>query len=192
MSRIVFEDWFENTLTSNLPKERKVVVVMDSVKYHCRFIEKAPTMKMKKGEMIAIMSKHDIKIANAIPAKSPLLEKILIILKNIEKQYVIDCMTEKAHYSVLRLPPYHCILNPIELVWNQLKYLVVHLSIYTSKPSKVLDLIQYICKEDVPLKIGIKEEEKFGIMDHILNNKIEIFIIQSSENDDVNDSWDEM
>ena len=42
------------------------------------------------------------------------------------------------------------------------------------------------------LKIGIKEEEKFGIMDHILNNEIELFIIYSSKNDNVNDSWDEM
>ena len=63
-------------------------------------------------------------------------------------------------------------MNLIELAWNQLKSDVV----YASKPSK----------------IGIKEEEKFGIMDHILNNEIEFFIIHSSENDDVNDSWDEM
>ena len=68
---------------------------MDSAKYHCRFIEKAPAMSMKKGEMIAVMSKHDIEIPNPIPTKLVLLEKILIIFKNIEKQYVIDCMTEK-------------------------------------------------------------------------------------------------
>ena len=43
-----------------------------------------------------------------------------------------------------------------------------------------------------PLKTGIREEEKFGIMGHILNNKIKLFIIHSSENDDVNDSWDEI
>ena len=65
-----FEDWFENMLTVNLPKERKLVVVMDSAKYQCRFIEKAPTMNMKKGEMIAVMSKHDIEIPNPIPTKS--------------------------------------------------------------------------------------------------------------------------
>ena len=47
-------------------------------------------------------------------------------------------------------------------------------------------------KKMYPLKIGIKEEEKFGIMDHILNNEIELFIIHLPENDDVNDSWDEM
>ena len=149
MIGIVFEDWFENTLTANLPKERKLVVVIDSAKYHCRFIEKAPTMNMKKGETIAIMSKHDIEIPNPVPTKLVLLEKILIILKDIEKQYVIDCMTEKALYSVLRLPPYHCILNPMELARNQLKYHVGHLNVYASKPSNVVDLIQYICQENV-------------------------------------------
>ena len=30
------------TRLTNLPKETKVVVVMDSTKYHCRLIEKAP------------------------------------------------------------------------------------------------------------------------------------------------------
>ena len=85
MSGIVFEDWFENTLTTNLPnlpKERKLVVVIDSAKYNCRFIEKAPTMNMKKDEIVAVMSKHDIEIPNLISKKSVLLEKILIILKN--------------------------------------------------------------------------------------------------------------
>ena len=142
MSATVFEDWFENTLTANLPKERKVVVVMDSAKCHCWFIEKVPTMSMKKGELIAVMSKHDAEIPNLVPAESILLEKILIILKNIEKQYVINSMTEKADYSVLRLPPYHCILNPIEMTWNQLKYQVRHFNVYTSKTSKVVDLIR--------------------------------------------------
>ena len=141
MSGIVFGDWFENMLTANLPKERKLVVVIDSAKYHYRFIEKAPTMNMKKGEMIAVMSKHDIEIPNLIPTKSVLLVKTLIILKDIEEQYATDCMTEKTCYSFRRLSLYHCILNLIELAWNQLKYHVVHLNVYTSKPSKVVDLI---------------------------------------------------
>ena len=51
------------------------------------------------------MSKHDIEIPNRFPTKSVLLEKILIILENIEKQYVIYSMDEEAGYSVLRLPP---------------------------------------------------------------------------------------
>ena len=146
MSGVVFEDWFENKLTANLPKERKVVVVMNSAKDHCRFIEKAPTMNMKKGEMIAVISKQDIEIPNPVPTKSVLLKKILMILKFIEKQYVIDSMTKKAGYSVPWLPPYHCILNAIEFAWNHLRHHVRHLNVYTSNPSKVVDLIRYVCK----------------------------------------------
>ena len=61
---------------------------------------------------------------------------------------------------------------------------VSHQKLWTSSSTYV--------KKMYPLKIGIKEEETFGIMDHILNHEIELFIIHSSENDDVNDSWDEM
>ena len=67
-----------------------------------------------------------------------------------------------------------------------------HLNVYTSKSSKVVDLIRKVRKEIYPLKIGIKKEEKFRIMDHILDNETEPFIIHLSENDDVNDNWDEM
>ena len=77
MSGIVFEDQLENMLTGNLRKAKKVVIVMENSQYHSRFIEKTPTINMKKGEMIAFVSKHDIQIPNPISTKSVLLEKIL-------------------------------------------------------------------------------------------------------------------
>ena len=52
MSGIVFEDQLENKLTANLPKEREVAVMMEYTKCHSSFIEKAPTMKVKKDERI--------------------------------------------------------------------------------------------------------------------------------------------
>ena len=56
---------------------------MENAKYHSRFIEKAPTTNVKKNEIIAFMSKHDIQILHPIPTKSVLLEKIIEkILKN--------------------------------------------------------------------------------------------------------------
>ena len=71
---------------------------MENSKYHSRFI------LVKKDEMIAFMSKHNIEILNMIPTNSVLLEKI--ILKNIKKYYAIDFISEKVDYSVLRLSPY--------------------------------------------------------------------------------------
>ena len=38
ISEIVFEDQLENTLTANLPKQRKVKTVMENAKYRSRFI----------------------------------------------------------------------------------------------------------------------------------------------------------
>ena len=67
--------------------------------------------------------------------------------KIIEKQYVIDSMAEKAACFILRLLPYHCILNPIKIMWNQLEYQVCHLNVYASQPSKVVDLIRNVSKE---------------------------------------------
>ena len=38
-----------------------------------------------------------------------------------DPRYRIDQLFREAGHTVLRLPPYHCNLNPIELIWSQLK-----------------------------------------------------------------------
>ena len=58
--------------------------------------------------------------------------------------------------------------------------------------SKFVDLTRNVRKENISLKIGIEEEEKFRIMDHMLDNETEPSIIHLSENDDANNNWDEM
>ena len=45
-----------------------------------------------------------------------LVKQSLIIPK-----YVIDEMANEQGHVVLRLPPYHCEFNPIELIWAQIK-----------------------------------------------------------------------
>ncbi|KAJ8912665.1 hypothetical protein NQ315_008993 [Exocentrus adspersus] len=51
-----------------------------------------------------------------------MVKKELLTLVNLnkgDKKYVIDEMTASRQITVLRLPPYHCELNPIKLVWAQ-------------------------------------------------------------------------
>jgi hypothetical protein len=47
------------------------------------------------------------------------------ILSNCYKmsfdRYKVDDLIEEHGHKVLRLPPYHCHFNPIELVWSQAK-----------------------------------------------------------------------
>ena len=60
-------------------------------------------------------------------------------------------MATAVGYSVLCLPPYHCLFNPIEMVWNQLKYHARHWNIYTSQPAKVIDLIRNVCDKKITM-----------------------------------------
>ena len=60
MNRKVFERWFGNSLLLNLPTDRNVLVVIDDAKHHNRLLEKKPSMKMRKGDMLAFMAKHNI------------------------------------------------------------------------------------------------------------------------------------
>ena len=124
--RKFFENWFENSLLKNLPQDRKVFIVMDNNKYPSRLSEKTPTKSMrkrkkkqkqnKKNDMISFITKHHIEISSPYPVKPVLLEKIREA--NIPKKYVIDEMVTAAGYSVDCLPPYHCVFNQIEMVWN--------------------------------------------------------------------------
>ncbi|XP_076545960.1 uncharacterized protein LOC143305619 [Osmia lignaria lignaria] len=39
----------------------------------------------------------------------------------IEEKYVVDEYASEHNKTILRLPPYHCELNPIELAWASVK-----------------------------------------------------------------------
>ena len=63
---------------------------------------------------------------------------------NIAKKCVIDVMATAAGYSVLRLSPYHCVFNPTEMVWSQMKHYARHLNICTSQPAKIIELLRNV------------------------------------------------
>ena len=52
--------------------------------------------------------------------------ELVLLVKSLRlpKKYVIDELASQKGHQVLRLPPYYCDLNPIELIWSQLKGLM--------------------------------------------------------------------
>ena len=61
---------------------------------------------------------------NDVPhdAKLPKSELLQLFLQNKTRQvYAIDKIANDHGHTVARLPPYHCHLNPIELIWGQVK-----------------------------------------------------------------------
>ena len=113
----VFENWFLEKLIPNLPE--KSVVILNNASYHCRQVDKIPNINTRKAEMLDFMKRNSITIPEPLPTKPVLLE--LIKMANIQKKFAIDSIAFENGHLVVRLSPYHCCLNAIELVWHQLK-----------------------------------------------------------------------
>ena len=115
-----FEKWFQEELLPRLPNN--AVIVMDNAKYHSRELDKPPTTSSTKKVMQDWLREKGIHFEEKM-TKRMLYEKIKQH-KPTEKTYAVDKMASDAGFTVLRLPPYHCELNPIEMVWAQVKHFV--------------------------------------------------------------------
>ena len=118
MNGKVFEQWVEKQLVPALPP--KCIIVMDNAFYHSVRFDgtNAPTFNSRKGDMKHFLNKHGLEFDSKF-AKRKLYE--IIKSKKIAPVYKVDEFLKKKGHDVLRLPPYHCDLNPIELIWGDLK-----------------------------------------------------------------------
>ena len=101
----------------------------------------------------------------------------LLQLINLHKEqynlYVTDEMARRNNKVVLRLPPYHCELNPIELIWAQIKNKVAKEN-RTFKLKEVNELLLQPIKDiksshwKICVEHIIKEEEKMCKLDGII------------------------
>lgn len=111
-----FEGWFDGVL-QKLPSGS--VIVMDNASYHSRRNEAVPTTKSRKGAIKEWLDSKGIQYGAGM-----LKKQLLEIVARVKPHFVnhrVDTAAEKAGLIVLRLPPYHCEFNPIELIWAQVK-----------------------------------------------------------------------
>ncbi|KAF2901916.1 hypothetical protein ILUMI_04272 [Ignelater luminosus] len=94
--------------------EENSVIVLDNAPYHSRKMEKIPTSGWKKSDIQDWLRSNQIKFDDC------LLKVELLAIVNEHKK-IIDKMAKSQNKIVLRLPPYHCELNPIELIWADMK-----------------------------------------------------------------------
>jgi len=111
-----FKEWFEYILPRLDPNS---IVVMDNAPYHSVKAKKYPTACSKKSEILKWLN------SKGVTFDRPMLKAQLLIrvheLKPRNNSYVIDNLARDAGHTVLRLPPYHPELNPIEFAWARIK-----------------------------------------------------------------------
>jgi len=95
---------------------------MDNASYHSVKMETCPTSAWKKEDIENWLDKKGV-VYNKPMLKIRLLEFVKKIKPQFDK-YVIDEYVKDKNMEILRLPPYHCELNPIELAWSSIKNFV--------------------------------------------------------------------
>ncbi|KAJ8728988.1 hypothetical protein PYW07_006684 [Mythimna separata] len=181
MDAFNFEKWFKLILTKI---ESGAVIVMDNAPYHSRKLEKLPTTATRKADIQEWLKNKNIPFEEK-DLRATLLEKVKN-QKHLYQKFVVDEMAREKGISVLRLPPYHCELNPIELIWAQMKGNVAQHN-KTFKLDEVKRLLPQALANITPerwescVAHAIKEEEKFCQLDGIMDDVVERFIINVGE-----------
>lgn len=108
--------WIETQLLPNLPK--KSVLVVSNMSYHNVVKEPSITSTSRKEEMINWLQKNHISYLEDL-MKPELYYLIKDKIEAIEpKTYKLDELLESHGHTVLRVPPYHPELNPINKIWT--------------------------------------------------------------------------
>ncbi len=117
MNGHLFQKWFKEKLIPNIPEHSNII--LDNASYHNVLSEiSAPIPQSSKSRI------YDWLLLNKIPCNPDCLKAELVeILKKqpVEPTYIIDEIAQKAGHQIIRTPPYHPELQPIEICWAVLK-----------------------------------------------------------------------
>ncbi|KAK6046991.1 hypothetical protein COOONC_15504 [Cooperia oncophora] len=147
MDHIMFENWLESSipLMKEFAAGRNVTLVLDNAPYHTRalekvrfsqamnkrkkrdmFVYKIPTRHSTKREIISFLSFHGVEVA-IDSEKASVVEELEDFVASRGGRAALRCFAaesicEDMGVSLLRLPPFHCFFNPVELCWSYLKH----------------------------------------------------------------------
>jgi transposase len=143
MNGDLFKNWVENQLIPALRElSGKTVIIMDNAPYRSVVLNKLPTSNVSKSKLQEWASSQNITFDQSLNKKNlwnvikPYLDQA-----RHNRKYEIDEILFKQGYEVLRLPPYHCQYNPIEMVWGYCKsYYNKHIRSQPRSKDKVTNL----------------------------------------------------
>jgi transposase len=114
-----FNAWFEKLGERCRDELGSCVIVMDGAGYHKTAIERAPTKSATKSKITDWLQRN--KIPHLATMKKAELYELVKDHKAEVVRYHATEIAEKFGHTVSYTPPYHPELQPMELVWAQLK-----------------------------------------------------------------------
>ncbi|XP_063976047.1 uncharacterized protein LOC135164386 isoform X2 [Diachasmimorpha longicaudata] len=117
MNGELFQKWFKERLVPNIREPS--IIVMDNASYHSQRVHQNPTQKWTIAQIQKWLDDHNIRYEPGTTKKELL---VIVQLNKPEVRYQLDDYVAKCtDHEIVRLPPYHSIYNPIEMVWSQMK-----------------------------------------------------------------------
>lgn len=116
MNNEIFTKWTKEKLIPNL--EEPSLIIMDNASYHSSLLNKQPCSSWKKCQIQDWLKHHKIPYEETMH-KPELLQ--IAKYNQKEKSYVIDELLRENGHEVIRLPPYQCEFNAIEMIWAKAK-----------------------------------------------------------------------
>ncbi|RVE50547.1 hypothetical protein evm_004774 [Chilo suppressalis] len=184
MNATNFLKWMTEKVVPNLPE--KSLVVMDNAPYHCTQINKAPTMSSSKSHMQEWLRQKQIYFEERWT--KPVLYDI--IKRNKEPPlFAVDELLKQHNHEVVKLPPYHCDLNPIEKIWSLVKRRVADKNV-AQDPKRIIELTEAafasVTPEDWRVQCNHVEhlEDEYFKNDGLVDVEMERFIISTVSDSD--------
>ena len=125
----LFRKWFTEMLLPNIPE--RSLIIMDNASYHNILAEYSPpTPKSSKKKIREWLEQNKVYCRDDC-LKAELVELLVKIAP--EPIYAIDEIARSLGHKVLRTPPYHPELQPIETCWGVVKNHVARNCDFTMK-----------------------------------------------------------
>uniref|UniRef100_A0A2A4K5K9 Tc1-like transposase DDE domain-containing protein n=1 Tax=Heliothis virescens TaxID=7102 RepID=A0A2A4K5K9_HELVI len=186
----IYERWVRTQLLPGLPDNS--VVVVDNTSYHNKEEDPAPSSNARKAEMQSWLHKKQIHYDDNM--LKPQLYKLIVQTKDKCKKYNLDKILKHHSHDVLRLPPHHPDLNPIEMAWAAIKKHVAD-KVVNWNVNTVMELI-----EEKASQMGenewsefcakaMKIEDDYRKSDVVIDNLTEEFVTQVNNSSDNSDNY---
>lgn len=180
----VFKEWFENQLLPNIPDNS--IIIMDNAQYHNVLSEASfPQKKNTAFHLRYWLSNNKINWTEDM-----LKEELYELCSRFAPapEFAIDKIAANKGHTILRTPPYHPELQPIEICWAVVKGYVAKHNDFTMKNVKEL-LEQGFNKVDKQTISGIlktvkKKEDTFWVEDSKLSDANEAHLSAGADEED--------
>ena len=117
MNAEMFTKWFQEKLIPNIAHNS--LIIMDNASYHKELSDDSPpTPVSSKNNIREWLTKNKIYYEDD-SLKAELIEKLMFL--HLKPIYKIDKIAEQFGHKVVRTPPYHPELQPIEVCWGIVK-----------------------------------------------------------------------